>query len=357
MELWTTDEATAKKYQLNTKLVGNDDKCVYTTWILFKDLDWFNAKLNWLEEGEERTITFDCNVEQILKYLKFINTGELKDLEIDDIIALYHQADYHLYEAMKTKLKELSIELKYTAECIKLFAADIIDAEQLVDQLFKTINQPTNPGQILNSMLNNPTLMAEISQISEKLGSTSDDPFQLMQKFIGDLDVNKISSDFNFDDVKPLFAFESVKAVLINRICCLNAEPSIIWNIYKHLSEDEFKPLIEKYQYKVTQVDIDKISKDDDKYPMFVQRLEKLKSAPSYSPCISNSCTPSYGSYCSPCIPNSCAPSYGSYCSNISNSCTPSYGSCSIPKKSKYKCGNYDDCRCDKDTIFKISKR
>ena len=279
MELWTTDETSAKKYQLNTKLFSNEEKHIYTTWILFKDLEWFNTKLNWLTEinNEERTVTFDLNTKQIFKYLNFINTGELKELSIDDIIALYHQADYHLYSALKEKLKEMSINLEYTGECIKLYEADILNAEEIVDKLFKTINRPKKPDEIINNMFNNSTMLTEISKIAEQIGSIQSDPLRLMQNIASEMVVNtKLEFKFNYDEVKPLLEIESVKAILINRI--LNYEPIVFWNITKYLSNDEFKVLIEKYNYKVTQDDINKIKDQGDKYDLFVNRLETLKN-------------------------------------------------------------------------------
>lgn len=102
--LYVLDDQKAKLYQLFTHIKTRDNNMVYTTWIIFQGLEYFDGLLeSSLSDSNVRLIKFDfLDVPETCIYLDLLITGcsaNASPMTLPTCLNIYKQLDFHLIKS------------------------------------------------------------------------------------------------------------------------------------------------------------------------------------------------------------------------------------------------------------------
>ena len=138
----TDDEQLASKWQLHTKINTKDNKILYTYWNIFYGLEYFDALYNSrMIENIDNTINFeDLDSKDAIIYIHLIVSDFTGYLEINQLIDIYYQSDYHQIKYINDmcieniRKQEFSMKL-YDFNKVK----KVLSMRDIIDKFFEHI--------------------------------------------------------------------------------------------------------------------------------------------------------------------------------------------------------------------------
>lgn len=135
---YVLDEQKADLYQLFTHIKTQDQGMVYTTWSVFRGLEYFESLLeSGVIDGLHRTINFEfLNVTETCAYIDLLSTGRrasLSKISTSSCLSIYKQLDFHLIKSNVRKTVIQEIESRDYSNELYDFNVDykIIDVEHI----------------------------------------------------------------------------------------------------------------------------------------------------------------------------------------------------------------------------------
>lgn len=152
LSLYIDDDETAKKMQLGTKIITKDNETIYTSWLIFRGISYFDNIINsGMKESVSQTLRFDFLTKNNTELYLFLIT--MRDLPLSNIIkilsdsnldtksllSIYEQCDFHRIEFLQNCCIEIIKGLPYSIELYNFnVLRKIIDTKDMTEKFFNS---------------------------------------------------------------------------------------------------------------------------------------------------------------------------------------------------------------------------
>lgn len=154
LELYTRDKDTAQNQQFLTEIITSNGELIYTSWVIFHGLDYFDTlvRVDKLSPEKTRQIKFNLTTPQAEIYLDLLIKYRLHEVDLESIryffrildlttlFAVYDQLDYNRI----VPLLEICVdEIRYRPYNLELYglnsARKVISSQDMVRKVISAI--------------------------------------------------------------------------------------------------------------------------------------------------------------------------------------------------------------------------